>query len=472
VQDFDLVVSGGLLATPSGLVQGDICIRQGRIVAILEPSQGRGAEVCRVDGKWILPGLIDSHVHFEMLQQNKFPTADDFATGTRAAAAGGITTVLDFASPASPEQTLVRALGERQDRAGRGVVVDYGLHMAPLAASDLSGEIDTLIEAGVTSFKLFQVYEGLALSDSELYERLEVIASRGAIATLHAENGPLVGLLSRRLRKTGVTAARFLAESRPPFVEAIGIETAIRINQAVGGMLYIVHLSTKAGLHAVAAAQGRGERVLTETCPQYLTRDEACLAQADGNLFICTPPLRPRENLLALWDGAALGQIQVGATDHCSFQREQKIKAQAFYDAPGGVGSIELLLPILYSEGVCRGRLDLGQLISLLAANPAAIFGLGPRKGNLLPGADADLVIFDPDVEWKVDARELHGASDYSIYQDMPLRGRVEATMSRGEWVFRNHEVLGRPGRGCYIPRRKSDLVSLDALLVRSRHLP
>ncbi len=469
MRDYDLVVRGGKLATPEGLVEGDVCIRQGRIAAVLEPGQAHAADVYPVAGKWILPGVIDAHVHMEMLQQNKYPTADDFAVGSRAAAAGGVTTIIDFAGPSSPSQSLMQALMERQAQADGKVIIDYGLHVSPLAASDLEGEIDALIAAGVTSYKLFQVYEGMALSDADLYTRLETVATRGAVATLHAEDGRLVDLLTERLRRAGETAAQFLAESRPPFVEVIGIEAAIRINQAVGGTLYIVHLSTRVGMRAVVSAQERGEHVLAETCPQYLTRDASYLARPDGNLFICTPPLRPGENPPALWDGLASGGIQVAATDHCSFLREQKLAARAFYDAPGGVGSIELLLPILFSEGVCGGRFSVGQLVCMLAANPAAIFGLAPNKGSLLPGADADLVVFDPTAEWRVDAGQLHGGSDYSIYQDMPLRGRVEATMARGEWVFRDGEVVGKPGRGHYLSRRKPEPESLETLLDRAR---
>ena len=313
----------------------------------------------------------------------------------------------------------------------------------------------------VTSFKLFQVYGRLALDDAQLYATLELVGSRNALATLHAENGQVADLLTERLRAEHKTAALYHAHSRPPFVEATCIRTAIDFTEAVDGNLYIVHLSTGFGLEAIREAQKRGIRVLAETCPQYLVLDESYLARSEGNLYLCTPPLRPASNQQKLWEGLAEGNIQVAATDHCCFFRQQKLEAPSFYQAPGGLGSIELLLPILYSESVVKGRFGLSKLVQLLCHNPARVFGLAPQKGFLHPGGDADLVIFDPGQEWKVTSDALHGRDDYSAYEEMNLKGCVVTTISRGEVIFDGGEVMAKPGRGQFLSRRipsKDDL--------------
>jgi dihydropyrimidinase len=458
---FDLVVRGGTVVTGAVQFQSDVCIRSGRIEAFTLNPGIAADQVVDASGKLILPGVIDAHVHMQIMQQDKYPTADDFESGTRAAAAGGVTSIIDFFQPEVEGQTLWEAFEARRALADPQVIVDYGLHAIPTSDIDLGKEIDRLIEAGVTSFKLFQVYGRLALNDAQLYATLALVGSRSALATLHAENGQVADLLTERLIEEKRTSALYHAYSRPPFVEATCIRTAIDFTEAVDGNIYIVHLSTGAGMEAIREAQRKGTRVFAETCPQYLVLDESCLAQEDGNLYLCTPPLRPVNNHKALWKGLAGGNIQVAATDHCCFLRQQKLEAPAFYQAPGGLGSIELLLPILYSEGVVKGRFGLSRWVQLLCHNPARIFGLAPRKGFLYPGSDADLVIFDPDHEWKVTSDELHGKDDYSVYEGMTLKGRVATTISRGEVIFNAGEVKAKPGRGQFLSRHT---VSKDEL--------
>lgn len=463
--EYDLVVRGGTLVTGSGQFRVDVCVRGGRVVALTSDPDVEADRVIDAVDKLIFPGVIDAHVHMQIMQQDRYPTADDFESGTRAAAAGGVTTIVDFFEPEGGDSSLWQAFEDRRALADPQALIDYGLHGVPTGDTDLEGEIDRLIEAGVTSFKLFQVYGRLALTDAQLYATLELVASRNALATLHAENGQIAELLTERLRAEGRKAAIDHARSRPAFVEAACVETAIGFTQAVNGNLYIVHLSTKEGLTAVRRAQGRGLRVFAETCPQYLVLDESCLARPDGNLFLCTPPLRPAENQAPLWGALSGGAIQVVATDHCSFYRQQKLEAPSFYQAPGGLGSVELLLPILHTQGVSVGRLGPSRLVQLLCHNPAVIFGLAPRKGFVEPGSDADLVVFDPQAEWTVESGLLHGEDDYSAYEGMKLRGRVEATVSRGEVIYRAGEVLGSPGRGEYLPREIPKREAWHALL-------
>ena len=465
MQTYDLIVRGGTIVNGQGRARADICVRGGRIEALTLDTTSVAKCVIDARHKLVLPGVIDSHVHMQLTQQDKYQTADDFASGTRAAAAGGITTILDFFQPGQDGQPLWDAFQARKDQAGPQVLVDYGLHAVLVADTILSAEIDRLIDAGVTSFKLFQVYGRMALSDVQLYEALELVASRQAMATLHAENGQIADMLTYRLRTQAKTSAIHHAHSRPAFVEADCIQTAVNFSRAVGANLYIVHLSTQQGVDAVIAGLRAGARVLAETCPHYLVLDETLLDTQDGNLFLCTPPLRPRDNQPALWHGLREGPIHVAATDHCCFLRAQKLGARAFYQAPSGVGSVELLLPILYSEGVCRGRISLERLVQVLCRNPATVFGLADRKGHIVPGADADMVILDPEASWVVDSRRMHGKDDYSIYEGMRLQGRVEATVSRGEIIYRKGEILGIAGRGRFLERSLPDREALNRLL-------
>lgn len=465
MSDYDLIVRGGQVFTQGGLRPADVLIRAGTIVAIEPDTSEDAPQVLQAEGRYVLPGAIDPHVHMQIKQQDKYATADDFASGTGSAAAGGVTTIIDFFEPAPDGGSLWEAYEARRSLADPQVMIDYGLHCNPPANADLGLEIEKLIQAGVTSFKLFQVYGRLALSDAQLYEALEVIGKHGALATLHAENGQVVDLLVDRIKAKGGIAPIEHARSRPPFVEAACIATAAAFTQAVDGQLYIVHLSTEDGLRQVKTAQAAGARVLAETCTQYLMLDESYLEGEEGKLYLCAPPLRKPPHQQALWSGLADGSIQTGATDHCSFHRKQKMEAPSFYQAPGGLGTVELLLPILYYEGVAAGRFTLARLVEILCENPADIFGLSPHKGRLQPGADADLVIFDPEAEWTVRSDELHSAADYNVYDGLSLNGRVDTTIARGRVVYQQGELHGQPGQGQYLSRRLPTRADLERMI-------
>ena len=457
MKDFDLIIRGGNIVTETSQFKADVCVKDGRIAALSQSKDVSASQVIDASGKLVFPGIIDAHVHMQIMQLGKYATADDFTSGTSAAAAGGVTTIIDFFTPMN-QQGLKETFLKRRKLADTQVLVDYGLHCSVTKDSDLNGEIDVLIDEGVTSFKLFQVYGNSALSDSELFSALEVIGKKGALATLHAENGLVAELLTDRFRRQGKKKAIYHARSRPPFVEAACIQTAINFSRECGTYLYIVHTSSGQGLEAIKSAQKAGQFVFSETCPQYLLLSEQNLAQQDGNLFLCTPPLRKKTDQEALWSGLRENHIQTLATDHCCFSLKQKLDAPAFYQAPGGVGSIELLLPLIYSEGVAKGRIQLQQMVRSLCFNPAAIFGLLSKKGQIVPGADADLVIFDPEVSWEVDPSQLHGKDDYSVYQGFSLKGKVEQTISRGEIIFDKGKVTGKPGRGQFIKRNLPEM--------------
>ncbi len=462
--DFDLIIHGGNIVTESGQFTTDICIKDGIIASLSHDRDARSSRMMDASGKLVFPGVIDAHVHMQIMQQDKYATADDFKSGTCAAAAGGVTTIIDFFTP-DERQTLRDAFETRRKQADPQVLIDYGLHCSLTKDNNLETEIDHLISEGVPSFKLFQVYGRLALNDRELYQALELIGEKGALATLHAENGQVAELLTSRLSRQKKIDAIYHARSRPPFVEAACIQTAINFAQECETNLYIVHTSSAKGLDAIQSAQKAGQIVFAETCPHYLLLSEEKLAQQDGNLFLCTPPLRKKSDQEALWDGLFENHIQTLATDHCCFKREQKLEAPSFYQAPGGIGSVELLLPLIYSEGVNKKRIHLQQMVRTLCYNPAAIFGLLPKKGQIAPGADADLVIFDPETTWKVEPSQLHGRDDYSVYQGITIKGKVEQTISHGEIIYDQGEILGKPGRGQYIKRTLPDKGILKHIL-------
>jgi len=464
MDEYDLVIHGGTVVTGISQYQADVCIKDGRIASITSGQSVRSLQAIDASGKLVLPGVIDAHVHMQIMQQDKYATADDFTSGTCAAAAGGVTTIIDFFTPEG-KQSLQDAFQKRRDIADPQVLIDYGLHCSQTRESRLEVEIDALIEAGVTSYKHFQVYGRLALNDDELYQNFELISRKGALATLHAENGRVVDLFTNRLRQQGETRAINLARSRPPFVEAACIHTAATFASECGAYLLIVHTSSGAGLKAIKTAQRSGQILLSETCPQYLLLSEENLAQEDGNLYICTPPLRTREDQAFLWAGLAGGYIHTLATDHCCFYRQQKMDAPSFFQAPGGVGTVELLLPLIYSEGVRKDRINLSSMVRSLSYNPAAIFGLLPQKGQITPGADADLVVFDPNAKWVVDPILLHGKDDYSAYQGFLLQGKVEVTVSRGEIIYRDGKIKGKAGRGRYLKRNLPQKAHLEDLV-------
>jgi dihydropyrimidinase len=468
MSDYSLIIRGGEVFYQGRLQRADVLVQDGKIAAIETESNAPASQVIQAQDRLVLPGVIDPHVHMQIKQQDKYVTADDFTTGTGSAAAGGVTTIIDFFEPDPQGGTLWDAFQARRALADPQVMIDYGLHCNPPANTDLGAEIEKLIKAGVTSFKHFQVYGRLALSDAQLYESFEVVAKYGALATLHAENGQVVDLLVDRIKASGGIAPIEHARSRPPFVEAACIATAAAFTQAVDGQLYIVHLSTADGLRQVEVAQAAGARVLAETCTQYLMLDESYLEGEQAKLYLCAPPLRQPQHQKALWTGLADGSIQTGATDHCSFNRGQKMEAPSFYQAPGGLGTVELLLPILYSQGVAFGRFDLARLVEIVCENPADIFGLSPHKGRIQPDADADLVIFDPEAEWTVHSDDLHSASDYSVYEGLALHGRVETTISRGRVVYHEGELRGEPGQGRFVSRRLPEKADLERMIPSS----
>ncbi len=467
MRPFDVVIANGTVVTPAGRRRIDLGIRDGRVAAMAGsglsiPSGLAAGDLARsaeefidAGGKLVLPGLIDVHTHFG-LTSGDLHTSDDFYSGTVAAACGGVTTVIDFATP-RPGRTVAQAVTERQREASRSVI-DYSFH-GVLIEPPMVDEVGALAEDGITSFKLYMTYKArdLMASDTTLAKSLDAAGKVGGLAGVHAEDDRMVDEAVAKLKGAKQTAMPFFAAGRPPGAESLAIARACRMAEEAKAPLYVFHLSTAVGLYEIRRARARGVRVWAETCPHYLTLTDEVYAGGDGYGFVMNPPLRKREDVEALWAGLAGHEIQVVSSDHCPFPLAAKARgAASFLDAPAGIGGTELILTVLLSEGVAKGRISLERTVQVTSADPARLFGLYRRKGHVGRLADADFVIVDPDREWTVGPGELHSLCDWTPYEGLRAHGRVVLTMARGRVVYRNGEFVGQAGAGRFLRRRRT----------------
>ncbi len=446
----------GTIVNADGQVRADVLVDGERIAAIGTGLADRADRTIDAAGRLILPGGVDVHTHLDM-PMGSIRTSDDFETGTIAAACGGTTTVVDYATQA-PGGTLREALEAWRRRAEGRAVVDFGLH---LCISDLRPEVEdelgAMVAAGVPSFKVFMAYPGrLMLNDGEIFRVLRRAAALGALVCLHAENGHVIDVLVKEALAAGRTSPGFHAVTRPALAEAEAVHRGIALAEMAGTGIYIVHLSSAEALQEVAAARRRGVPVLAETCPQYLfLSDEAYEApDLEAAKFVMSPPLRTRQAQEKLWRALAAGTLDTVATDHCPFMLADKARGRDdFSRIPNGAPGIEHRLPLLFDGGVNTGRLSLERFVEVTAAAPARIFGLGPRKGVVAEGADADLVVFDPDGTTEISAATHHMRVDYNPYEGRRLAGAIDTVMSRGEVVVDHAAFVGTPGRGRFLRR-------------------
>jgi dihydropyrimidinase len=451
--DYDRVIKGGEVVSASGRARADVGITGERIGALGRDLEGR--ETIDATGLWVLPGVIDAHTHFA-LPVSGMRTADDFASGTRAAALGGVTTVIDFTT-AIDSPSLVDAVVARRAEADPGVCVDYGLHaVCRRWDAAVAAEIPALVRSGVTSLKFFMVYgaRGWRVGEADLRAALRESATLGIRVCVHAEDEADIEWRQAQAHRDGRSGAATHAWTRPAITEARAVAQAIDAVTGTGGRLHIVHVSTASAVELITQARGRGVRVCAETCPQYLLLDAVLLDRPDGHLYATCPPLRGAADRARLWEGLAQGEPGIIATDHCAFTRAQKASWGGDYTRiPMGLPGIEVLLPLVHEHGVRRGRIDAGTMIDRLCEEPARRFGLWPRKGTLSAGSDADLVLFDPCREVRITARDLTTPTDYTPYEAMQVTGWPVMTIARGEVIAREGECVGRPGRGRFVPR-------------------
>jgi dihydropyrimidinase len=452
-----VLVRNGRVVTASSTFEADLFVDGGRIALLGEGLSLPADTVVDASGCLVLPGGVDVHTHLDM-PAGSLTSADDFETGTRAAAFGGTTTVVDFATP-EPGQSLLAALETWTAKAEGKAAVDYGFHMALREVGETTlAEIGRLTrDAGVTSFKLYLAYPGvLQVDDGALFRALLAARECGALTLVHAENGGVIDVLVKRALARGETAPRFHALTRPSATEAEATARAISLAALAGAPLYVVHLSCAAALEHVTAARDRGLPVLAETCPQYLFLSAAEYDRPgfEGARFVMSPPLREASDQEALWRGLAGGDLQVVATDHCPFTLADKARGESdFSKIPNGAPGIETRMMLLWDGGVRAGRIDAQRFVDLTATGPARIFGLWPDKGTIAVGSDADLVVWDPERETRLSAETLHMRVDYSPYEGRVVRGGPVVVMSRGEVIVDRGEWRGRPGRGRFLKR-------------------
>ncbi|WP_434599056.1 dihydropyrimidinase [Streptomyces sp. A5-4] len=455
------VVRGGLVITASDEMHADVLIEDGRIVALASHgSDAAGSwtaeRTIEAAGKYVIPGGVDAHTHME-LPFGGTAASDSFETGTRAAAWGGTTTIVDFAV-----QSVGHALREGLDtwyaKADGQCAIDYAFHMIMSDVNESSlKEMDLLVAEGITSFKLFMAYPGVFYSDDgRILRAMQRSAHNGGLIMMHAENGIAIDVLVEQALAEGRTDPRYHGEVRKVLLEAEATHRAIQLARVAGAPLYVVHVSAEEALAELAAARDKGLNVFGETCPQYLFLSTDNLAEPDfeGAKYVCSTPLRPREHQAALWRGLRTNDLQVVSTDHCPFcfTGQKELGRGDFSKIPNGLPGVENRMDLLH-QAVVDGHISRRRWIEIACATPARMFGLYPKKGTIAPGADADIVIYDPHAEQVVSAATHHMNVDYSAYEGKRLTGRVESVLSRGEVVIDEREFTGRAGHGRYTPR-------------------
>lgn len=449
----NLLVKNGMLVTEVGLINGDVLIKEGVISAIGQSLREEGMRTVDAGGCLVFPGIVDPHVQLEVFRGSASMT-DDFDTGTKAAACGGVTTIIDFADQPRGRDAL-EYLKERKAIADAKVNVDYSLHMS---ITDLSGdtlkEIPTIVqEEFIASFKLYLTYSrmGRMVTEGETLAVMREVAKTGGIVGVHAESDSIVEYLTEECIRNGRTDARYFPLSRSDVAEAASVASTIEIARTTGCELYVHHVSTAVAIDLIANAKRNGVRVWAETCPHYLMLTDEVYQGEKRYLYVMNPPLRTEGDRNRLWKGIETNIVDTIGTDHCSYRVEQKVKHSRFDQVPPGIPGIETLLPVMYTEGVSKGRMTLSRLMELLCSNPAKIFGLFPKKGTISVGSDGDLVIFNPNVKWTLWASGLHINSDFCPFEGMKMAGRIEKTILRGETIYADGSFCGTPSGGRFV---------------------
>ncbi len=454
-----LHITNGTVVTPDTVFRGDVLLEGEKIVA-LGTALPCSSEVETIDatGCLVLPGIIDCHLHFNLLQ-GAITTRDDFETGSRAAAAGGVTCFLDYITQQQGE-SFAGAFAARRAEADGHTLVDYGLHLNvnDIAHGQLA-ELPSLLDLGISSIKIYTTYKqtGFYVDDWVWYTLLRASKQHGILVEAHCENDDIMTGVRAQLIAEGKTGLRYHGQARPAMAETETVYRGLYLARAAQASSYFVHQSSADSVDAIVEARQRGQRAITETCPHYLLLTEDAYAGPHPERYTMTPPLRDAENCRRLWAHVAQGNIACIGTDHCGYTLDHRLRLADFTKIAPGIPSTELLLNLLYSEGVAQGRITLQQLVSLLSTNPARVFGLAPAKGSLSPGRDADLVIFDPEARWTVSAGQLVSAAGYSPYEGMTLSGRVLTTLSRGRVVYDRGNFPPASGHGRFVRRGPHD---------------
>ncbi len=461
---FDSIITGGRVVTPDGIALADIGIEGEKIAAIGPDLSGRanGAKQIDASGHTVIPGVLDVHVHLALPFCGTV-SSDDYRTGTRAGARGGVTTLIDFAIPFAGD-SLSEAADNWHARAEGKAMIDYTFHICVTRWDEHKDQIAGMVDRGFSTFKEFMIYEseGWQSDDRAMFGTLEKMRELGSMLLVHAESSRVLDELIARnhtpeqMQRYG---ARLHGMTRPNFIEAEAIQRAVMWSEATGGQLYIVHMSTAEGTEIIRNAKVRGVPVLAETCAQYLVLDDSVFEGEGGHLYACCPQVKTKKDSARLWQGLAEDTVSVVSTDTCTFTREQKAMWEGDWTKiPMGLPGLETLLPIVYTHGVQKGRLTLEQMCRKLSTDPARIMGMAPQKGAIAVGADADIAIIHPDKTIRVDPAEMETNADWSPYEGWELAGFSRTTLSRGEVIVNDYKVVGKEGRGRWISRKTAGL--------------
>ena len=454
------LIRNGTVVNAGGAFRADVLVDGETIAAVTAPGVFDTADhVIEAEGRYVLPGGIDAHTHMEM-PFGGTSSADTFATGTAAAAWGGTTTIIDFAVQAKGT-SLLSTLDKWHEKADGRCAVDYGFHMIVSDVNDQSlKEMESCIDAGVNSFKMFMAYPGVFYAtDGEILRAMQKATETGSMIMMHAENGIAIDELVAQAIASGRTDPVEHGLTRPPELEGEATSRAIALAKVTGAPLYIVHLSARHALEAVAAARNTGQNVFAETCPQYLYLSIEDLAKPDfeGSKYVASPPLRPKDHQADLWRGLRTNDLSVVSTDHCPFcfVDQKELGRGDFSKIPNGMPGVEHRMDLLH-QGVVAGELSLARWVEVASATPARMFGLYPRKGIIAPGADADIVVYDPAATQTLSVDTHHMNVDYSAYEGMSITGKVETVLSRGSVVIADGAFHGREGHGKFLTRELS----------------
>ena len=455
-----VLIKGGRIVTAADDYIGDVFVEGERISQIGESLDISADRVLDAAGKYVLPGCVDPHTHLDMPFGGTV-TIDDFTSGQTAAAFGGTTCHVDFCIQ-SRGQSFSAALEDWHGRREGKAIIDNGFHIAvtDLREGGSLEELAGLPEQGVTSYKLFMAYKGALMVDDEtLFKTMEVAAETGALVMVHAENGDAIDVLVKEALAKGNTAPHFHALTRPPELEGEATNRAIQLARVAGAPLYVVHVSCKQAVQPIATAREAGWDVWGETCTQYLFVDYTFLERPgfEGAKYVYTPPPRPKANQEVLWDAVRTDVLSAISTDHCAFswQGQKTLGKDDFSKIPNGAPGLENRLHMIHELGVRSGRISLNRMVELLATNPAKLFGLYPRKGTIVPGSDADIVIFDPERRKTITAADQHSRSDYNLYEGTEVTGDIDVVLLRGTVLVEGGELAVEPGFGTFVERAR-----------------
>ncbi|RMX05826.1 dihydropyrimidinase [Corticibacter populi] len=478
VPQYDLVIRGGRVVTQGRVEMSDVGVCDGRIARIA-PQLGAGKREIDANGHWVLPGGIDSHCHVEQRSGMGMMCADDFYSATVSAAFGGTTTIIPFAAQ-HRNASIPEVLADYHARAAEKAVIDYGFHLIVANPDEetMQTDLPQAIRDGITSLKVYMTYEKMRLDDYQLLDILALARHEQALVMLHAENHDMIRWITQRLLEQGHTAPKFHGVAHDPIAESEATNRAIAMSRLLDVPVMIVHVAGAETVQLLRGAQRLGARVLAESCPQYLFLDAKDMDRPglEGAMFCCSPPARDAASQQEVWRGLLDGTLATYSSDHAPYRFDASGKlpngdATTFKEMANGVPGIELRMPLLFSEGVMTGRMDIHQFVALTAGNHAALYGLSGRKGELVAGADADIAIWDPERRTTIKASMLHDNTGYTPYEGRTMQGWPTTVINRGRVVVQDGQLLVERGTGQFLRRSKPELPNASAANTAATHV-